>query len=199
MTEEEPRLSLQTENSFAWALCFEVGLGLLALLVGQSLTKTWPAERLEWPVEVGSVVVGISSAFPVLVVMVVIRHLSWQPLRELRGLMDEQIIPMFRGLRTSQLLFLSLAAGWGEELLFRGLMQAEITNQASVIVGIGTASLVFAVVHFITPMYFVIAFLMGVYLGWLYWYFDSLWVPILSHTTYDFLILLFLLRGHRDA
>lgn len=199
MDAEEPNPSLRAGNSLAWALCFEVGLGVLALLLGYGATQTWPVERLHWPptrIELGA---GLLSALPMLALMVALRCIPWGPLVALREFVDEKLVPMFRGLRTIDLLMLSLAAGWGEELLFRGLMQAEVSHRYGIWIGIISTSFVFALVHFMTPAYFVIAFVVGGYLGWLFWFFDSLWVPILAHSVYDFLMLLFILRKHPPA
>ena len=34
----------------------------------------------------------------------------------------------------------------------------------------------------------------SVYFGWLFWQFETLWIPILAHTLYDFLMLAYLHR-----
>lgn len=190
MKEEEPNISLTTET-LAWALCFELGLGILALLAGR-FTTVWPVEKLQLPPTVVLLLLGIVSALPPLLIMVGLRRATWEPLRSLTEFVNQRLAPMFSELSVVELLLLSLAAGWGEELLFRGLIQAEIAQGTTAMVGILMASFVFALVHFITPAYFVMAFFVSNYFGWLFWQFDSLWIPIISHAAYDFLMLLYL-------
>ena len=184
--------STSHEASLGWALCFEAGLGLLALLAGH-LTVVWPAAGLR-VVTLGYVALGLLSALPLLAIMISLRRITWKPLRDLNDLVEHKLMPMFRGLTLVDLAILSFAAGWGEELLFRGLIQAEIAYHTSIGIGILTASLIFALLHFLSPTYFVLAFLVSVYFGWLYWISGSLWVPILGHAVYDFVMLVFLQR-----
>jgi len=190
--EQEPTISMGAGNTLGWALCFEISLGLFALIIGHELTEVWPAEYLEWPVSPWAIAFGIAGAIPPLPIMLGIRKAAWKPLQELTQFVDVKLTPMFRELNPAKLALLSLAAGWGEELLFRGLIQAEIAQVVNPLTGILAASLVFSLLHFITPAYLVIAFLISAYFGWLYWYFESLWIPILSHATYDFLVLTYL-------
>gem|GEM_PF-464966 len=185
--EDLPQLD---ENTLGWALSFEVGLGLLALVCGYA-TNVWPAAKL-WPVSLGTVLLGVASAIPPLLIMLSVRRVQWPPLRDLTELVDERLVPLFRGLSIWELALLSFAAGWGEELLFRGLVQGEVTDRTNIFLGILIASLIFGLVHFLSPAYFVMAFCVSIYFGWLYWQFSSLWVPILGHAVYDFLMLLFL-------
>lgn len=127
--------------------------------------------------------------------MLALRRLPWSALRELSDLVDEKLAPMFQSLNLAELAILSLAAGWGEELLFRGLIQAELSANINVFVGILVASVLFGLVHFLSLAYFLMAFGISIYFGWLFWHFDSLWVPILGHAAYDFLMLLILRRN----
>lgn len=178
-------------DSLGWALCFEIGLGVLALLLG-NLTEVWPAAKLPFPPPLSALLLGLLSAVPPLAVMLAARRLRWDTIRELTEFVDAKLMPMFRNLNAGELAALSLAAGFGEELLFRGLIQAEIAEGTHVTVGILIASFVFALMHFLTPAYFVMAFVMSSYFGWLFWQSDSLWVPIMGHAAYDFLMLIYL-------
>lgn len=181
-----------------WGLCFEVGIGVFALLCG-NFTRMWPAERLSWPISTPILLIGLVTALPPMAVILGIRRFPWRVCQELSQMVDTKVWPMFRHLNIAELALISIAAGWGEELLFRGLIQAELTQRFDVLTGIAVASLVFAVMHCLSPAYFAMAFLISIYFGWLFWHFDSLWVPILGHATYDFLMLLIMRyrdRGH---
>jgi membrane protease YdiL (CAAX protease family) len=60
-------------------------------------------------------------------------------------------------------------------------------------------SVLFGLVHPITPAYAVLATLAGAYLGWAYLASGNLLVPVLAHALYDFTALVYLLRGPRQA
>jgi len=79
---------------------------------------------------------------------------------------------------------ISFAAGFAEELLFRGVLQARF--------GIVIASIIFGLVHFISPLYVIITALMGLYIGAFYYFTESLLVPIQMHFIYDLGVLVYL-------
>ena len=57
------------------------------------------------------------------------------------------------------------------------------------------ASLLFGLMHPITRTYAVICMLVGLYLGGIWMFTNNLFVPIFIHALYDFLALVYLLRG----
>jgi membrane protease YdiL (CAAX protease family) len=88
-------------------------------------------------------------------------------------------------------LLLALAAGAGEEVLFRGVMQEEITSRVSGPAGLVIASLVFGALHAVTPAYALLASAAGAYFGWLYNACGhSVVVPAVAHALYDWIALL---------
>lgn len=191
MSDDEQKLVFDRQ-SLGWALSFELGLGVLALLLGR-WTEVWPAEHLPWP-SLNSVALGALAAAPPLAAMIGLRQTPWTVFRELTDFVDQKLTPMFQELGLLELGLLSCAAGWGEELLFRGLIQAEVTNGTNALVGVLVASVAFGLVHFMTPAYFALAFAISCYFGAMYWYFESLWVPLVSHAAYDFFMLVWLRR-----
>jgi hypothetical protein len=87
---------------------------------------------------------------------------------------------------------LGLAAGIGEELLFRGVLQYELQQQVdSTAVALGVSSVIFGLLHAITPLYAILATLASLYFGWLYLISDNLLVPVTAHAFYDFIALLY--------
>ncbi len=99
-----------------------------------------------------------------------------------KTIIDLRII--FSESKFHDLCFISILAGCAEELLFRGVIQAKL--------GIVGASIIFGLLHFITPAYCVIATIMGFYLGFLFQYYESLLVPIQVHFLYDLGALIYL-------
>ena len=96
---------------------------------------------------------------------------------------------------------MAAAAGLGEELLFRGLVQAGlaklIPGAAGVWIALVVASLVFGIFHWLNTTYAFLAALAGLYFGLLLMATGSLWPPIVAHALYDFVALWYLLRPNQ--
>jgi membrane protease YdiL (CAAX protease family) len=93
------------------------------------------------------------------------------------------------GLATA--LALGLAAGVGEEMLFRGVLQYELISRWGPVVGVGIASVVFGALHAVTPLYAALAGIASVYFGALYLVTDNLAIPIVCHAFYDVCALMY--------
>jgi membrane protease YdiL (CAAX protease family) len=80
---------------------------------------------------------------------------------------------------------LGVAAGLGEEMLFRGVLQYELGIRFGEVVAVAVASVVFGLLHAVTPVYALLASVASVYFGWLYLDSGNLAVPIAAHGIYD--------------
>ena len=89
---------------------------------------------------------------------------------------------------------LSLAAGVGEEMLFRGVVQAVLDRWWGPWAALPVASLFFGLLHALTPTYAVLATLAGLYLGGVWLLTGNLLVVIVAHAFYDLIALVYLLR-----
>ncbi|MGC8783515.1 MAG: CPBP family intramembrane glutamic endopeptidase [Armatimonadota bacterium] len=102
-----------------------------------------------------------------------------------------QVSPLFAEIHPREMILLSVVAGFGEEALFRGVIQS--------LSGIWLSSLLFAVVHvlrwdsdgikmiaFYTPF--------GLLLGGLYIWSGNLWGCCIAHTLYDLIALWWIQR-----
>jgi membrane protease YdiL (CAAX protease family) len=90
----------------------------------------------------------------------------------------------------TNLVFISLFAGIGEELFFRGILQRlfiRVTKNPWA--GIILTAIIFSGFHMQFYGFFPRLFL-GVLLGAIYWYSGSLWPAILAHFLYDAIIIL---------
>lgn len=77
------------------------------------------------------------------------------------------------------------AAALGEELIFRGVMQTILTKWTkSVHVGSWVTGVLFSLIHFQWEG-FVPRLLMGVFFCYVFWYTQSLWVPLLLHSFFN--------------
>ena len=86
---------------------------------------------------------------------------------------------------------LGVAAGLGEEMLFRGVLQYELGSQIGDIFAVILTSIIFGALHAVTPLYAILASLASVYFGYLYLAFENLAVPIYTHALYDIGALLY--------
>ena len=93
------------------------------------------------------------------------------------------------------LIALSVLAGVGEELLFRGALQGWLAWHLNDGVAIAAAAVLFGLVHYLSFTYFVIATGLGLVLGTVYWLTDSLLLVMVWHGVYD-MIALYSLRQY---
>jgi hypothetical protein len=107
---------------------------------------------------------------------------------------DEVLVPLLSRLTVADYALIALLAGIGEEGVFRGILQEGLSWKLPMPVAVAAASVVFGMLHFITPAYALLAGIMGAYLGALYALSGNLLVPITVHALYDFIALLYLLR-----
>jgi membrane protease YdiL (CAAX protease family) len=175
----------------AVAVIFEGGMGLLALVMGWLLSCP-PADTIRWePLGVG---IGVAASLPLVAILVLITRFPAGPFARLHQVVTTEIVPIFDGCNILDFAMISLLAGVGEELLFRGVLQNALGQWLSPAVGLVLASLLFGLAHPITTAYAVLATLFGLYLGGLWLWTGNLLVPIAAHAVYDFLALVYLVR-----
>jgi uncharacterized protein len=177
------------------AILFEGGLIVLAWLLGWLLGFP-PLES--FALSGRDAAWALLATLPVLAALWAAMRYPIGPLRELKLLMRRFVAPLFRDATAVDLALISLLAGLGEEMLFRGVVQmalaSVIPGPAGVWLAIGVTSVLFGLGHYLSHAYFVYALLMSVYLGWLLVASGNLLVPILVHAIYDFVALNYLVR-----
>ena len=102
------------------------------------------------------------------------------PVTEIRRFYRDSLKPVFGGVAVLDLAVISIAAGIGEELLFRGVLQPEV--------GVVLASGIFGVLHMGGTGAFVFGCwvaVMGAALGGLAIWTGGLLAPIVAHVLYD--------------
>ncbi len=172
------------------ALLVEGGLALVALALGW-LFGTAPVAQIDWTMRDWGR--GLLAAVPMIVGLVVMDRYPLGPIRDLERIMRDAVVPLFRDCSLGELLLISILAGLGEEMLFRGVAQVGLERLlGSPWVALAVASLLFGLAHPITATYAVVAGLIGVYLGWLLLATGNLLVPITTHAAYDFVALAYL-------
>jgi membrane protease YdiL (CAAX protease family) len=187
------------------AMVFEGGLIVVALAAGWLLSVD-PLDTLRWtPKDVhlhaAALGWGVLAAVPMAAALLLADRFPLGPLSELKQLVERMVLPMFRRAGLAELAAISLLAGVGEEVLFRGLMQTAIAGWIGEPYGawiaLAVVSAVFGLCHALSRTYAVLAALIGAYLGLLFLWTGNLLAPIAAHALYDFFALAYLLFRHR--
>ena len=160
-----------------------VALAGEGLLAGVGLA--WMRLR-GFPIGTGDPVAGMGLGLGAAVVLAgvnyAVLHLAppIRPVRAIRRLYRETLRPLFARARPLDIAVVSLAAGVGEELLFRGAMQAEF--------GLVVASVVFGLAHIggrSSVAFGIWVIVMGLGLGELAHVAGGLLAPVVAHVAYD--------------
>jgi uncharacterized protein len=188
-----PLPDAQQPNIVRMALVFEGGLIVVACGAGLFMTPPW--RQVGW--QLLDVLRGLAATLPLVAGLLLLRRIRGGSLGKLNQLVDETLVPLFTGCNIFQLALISLLAGVGEELLFRGVIQPIFMSWFGMVVGLCLASLVFGLLHALTTAYAVLATIVGAYFGWLALATGNLLVPIIAHALYDFVALVYLIRTAR--
>ena len=182
-------------NILAAAVAVEGGLAALALALGAAI-EVPPGDSVDWSWR--SLVWGIAASVPMLLASTLLLRLPLPGLQGLRDFLKQVVVPMLNVCTLTDLAAISLLAGVGEEMLFRGVLQPAFSLWAEdPWMGILAASLLFGLTHALTPTYVALAGVAGVYLGALMLWTGSLVAPIVAHSVYDFVLLWILIRPDR--
>lgn len=171
-------------------LC-EAGLATLALaggwLFGQPVWASigWEIDGLGW---------GLGACLPMLLLFFLCLRWPVGPMGSIKQFAENIIQPLFGTCTLLDLAVICTLAGFGEEMLFRGLLQPLLASWLGWWPGILMAAVIFGLAHSISLAYVALATLMGLYLSWLWHASDNLLAPIVAHGVYDFLALVWLTR-----
>ena len=142
---------------------------------------------------------GVLATPPLLIALIWVLK---RPIGRLRRLVDfvvGELGPTLAGRSAAELVLLAGLAGLGEELLFRGVVQAGLARLVPNSLALLSASVLFGLAHFATSTYAVVAGLMGLYLGGLFLVQGSLFAPMVTHALYDLVALLLVVQRHRAS
>ncbi len=192
------------------AVAVELGLGLLAMLLGYFTdvdVRQW-IPKLDGESFPSSIVYGMGygvvAAVPMLALAALLERLPWAPFRDLRQLDKHPFMIELLQLSYWDLLAIAIAAGVGEELLLRGWLMGWLLGPVDVasperwLLAIAVSSIAFGLLHFISPLYIVVCLLLGLYLAALVYVSGNLLVPIVAHAAYD-AVLLFLAKRDKQS
>jgi membrane protease YdiL (CAAX protease family) len=173
---------------------FEGGLAVVALALGWLLDQ--PPLGKGFALTPAAVGLGVAASVPMIVLFLLIAHHPVGPFASLKKFFEEVIRPLFRDCTVWELALISLLAGLGEEMLFRGVLQGYAERWVGPWAALALASVVFGLFHPISLLYVALAAALGAYLGlvWMFADYNAL-VVIVTHAVYDFVLLVYLLRG----
>lgn len=174
----------------------EASLVAIAFILGWFMNVS-PVQQLYF--DAWSVLVGVLATLPPIVFFGILYWFDPAPMREIRDLLSDWLAPLLSECRWWDIVLLALMAGLCEELLFRGTLQLWMTANWGLTAAIVSGSVLFGLVHAVTPTYAVIATLMGAYLAATMYLVDrpNLLVPITTHAVYDYVGFAVLISNHR--
>ncbi|EMI53894.1 CPBP family intramembrane glutamic endopeptidase [Rhodopirellula sallentina] len=119
------------ETLFHTAVGVEGGLGVLAILLGYFFgpdARELVPSLDQLPAVFGGIGLGILATFPLLLLMGIIRRIKHPAVEQLDQLSEHPMIELMLKLGPAELLVISLCAGVGEELLFRGWLMPALAQ-----------------------------------------------------------------------
>jgi membrane protease YdiL (CAAX protease family) len=172
-----------------------------AALLGLALGLGWwsrvpPLGELHWSWR--GLLLGGLATLPLLAGLHWSLGSALPPIRRLVELARERLAPLFVGCSTPELGLVALAAGVGEEALFRGWLQPWLSHWMPPWAAVGGTAVLFGAAHPLTPTYAALAALAGCYLGVMLLLSGNLLLPITAHALYDLVALSALVRLKPD-
>ncbi len=145
-----------------------------------------------------AILLGLAGTLPPLGLFWLCLKCPLPPFQRIARIFEETLVPLFAHCSLMELAVIAALAGLGEEMLFRGVVQAGVADKIGgpfgIYAGLLAAAALFGLMHPITPAYAVLAGLIGLYLGWIWLLCGNLLTPITIHGVYDFLALAYLVK-----
>ncbi|MCA9231551.1 MAG: CPBP family intramembrane metalloprotease [Planctomycetales bacterium] len=173
-------------KTFGLAVLFEAGLGFAGVAIAWLADLPVSAMLDVTPTALER---GLIATLPMILMLILLTVSRWSPLVEFRRQVEAIVRLLFARNSWLELALVSLAAGLGEELLFRGALQPLLAIWIHPLAAVAVVSLLFGLAHALSPIYFLAATGVGLYLGWLAMAYSDLVAPIVAHGLYDFIAL----------
>ncbi len=187
---------MQTNRSqfLILATLFQGGLAILtfglAWLVGIN-----PFDRFQMSSQ--AIGLGIAGTIPMLIVFAITYQIPMGRLKDIKKFLIEALGPPLAECRWYDLVWVAVLAGCSEELLFRGVLQTWMSPWGW-LAALLVSNLLFGMAHAITPLYVILAGMLGIYLGALFQFAGqgNLLVPTLTHALYDLVAFIVVRRSY---
>ena len=184
------------DRFFKSACLFEAALIIVAMVLGW-LAGINPFADLHY--SESAIFYGILGTIPLLLLFLLLEHINADSVASIRRFLLETLGPALHRYDWTDLFVLAAIAGISEEVLFRGVIQPWLETAWGASAGLIASNIIFGLVHAITPLYTVLATLVGIFLGLALDYGGerNLLIPIIIHGLYDFLAFMLLMRSYR--
>lgn len=188
--EDEPAFNTQL---IAQGTLATYGAGLLALALGHEVFHVPNLGFGEGAaLNADAILLGLVSAVPILLWSTILESLDDENPEVARLIQaGKKMTLTFFGAERKvwEALFasitLSLAAGVGEEIVYRGFLQTVLAGQLGTTAAILVTAAIFGYRHNVTPLYGIFSFFYAAYWGWLLAATGNIVVPITSHAVSD--------------
>ncbi len=192
------KTQISLENFFKRACYFEASLILVSIVLGWVVDVN-PFEHIH--LSENAVIYGLFGTLPLILIFLAMEHMPIPSVQKVRQILIDTLGPSMQGYHWADLFVLSAIAGISEEILFRGVFQPWMEGLWGMNAGLIVSNLLFGLVHAITPLYAVLATLVGIYLGLFLDYGGerNLVTPIVIHALYDFLAFLAIMKTYRST
>ena len=186
------------DDFFKSACYFEASLVLVAVFLGW-VAGIDPFENIYFSET--AIAYGVIGTVPLFLMFLALEKMQGESVTTIRKLLLNTLGPGLHRYHWTDLFLLAAIAGVSEELLFRGVIQPLIEASWGIMAGLIVSNIVFGLVHAVTPLYAVLAALVGIYLGLSLDYGGerNLLIPIIIHGFYDFLAFVALMRVYRAS
>ena len=187
---------VKLDNFFKTACYFESSLIVVALILGY-FADIDPFESLHFSEH--SMMYGIIGTLPLYLIFMSMEQMPFPSVQKIRITLINSIAPSLDKKNWADLFILATIAGVSEEALFRGVIQPWMENSWGMMTGLLASSVLFGLLHAVTPLYAVLAASVSVYLGLSLDYGGerNLLTPIVIHTFYDFLVFIAIVKSYR--
>jgi membrane protease YdiL (CAAX protease family) len=188
---------INEQNFFKVACYFEGSLIIVAIVLG------WIADIDPFANIIFSetaVFYGIIGTIPLFIFFVALYQIQIDAFQQVKRTLLETLAPSMHRYHWTDLFVLGAIAGITEEILFRGVIQPWMESSWGMTSGLIASSIIFGLVHAVTPLYALLATLVGIYLGLAMDYGGerNLLTPIIIHGLYDFLAFLVIVHTYRS-
>lgn len=184
---------LDHRSFIRFAASFEAALALAAVGIGYAAEVPPPSLDPGWR----TIAVGLAATVPLVLFYLIAVRLPFAPIKRISDLLLSTLGRPLSECRWHELALLAALAGVCEELLFRGVLQPWFGQYGPWVAWLGT-NLLFGIAHAVTPTYFVLAAVMGLYFsavqkgaG------DHLLAPMIAHALYDWFAFVQVAREYR--
>ena len=191
-------MATHTNNDkfYKLACYFESSLVIIAIILGW-FSGIDPFKNIIFSEP--AIIIGLLGTLPLLLLFIAFNRINNKHLLQIRQILLDTFGPAMHKHHWTDLLVLAAIAGIAEEILFRGVIQPWMESSWGMTAGLIGSNIIFGLVHAVTPLYAILAALVGIYLGLALDYGEhrNLLTPIIIHGLYDFLAFQIILSYYR--